>query len=284
MPRRPIWLWPNLLSLDAPLVALAWFWIFKQAWLVKYHQPALPWLLAVVVWCVYVADRLIDERMAAMGSHERMPRHEFHGRWRKPFTWALMFGTLASMGLLLIQPRGLWTHGAFVAVLVVGYFTMAFLESGRGISYSKNLLAGLSFGYGTAVGVHFYKQDALVKLFGSSEVIAFGVLCALNITAINYWEHSRHAKDPEEKASYELVVSLFLILLVGFCFFMALRVSSWGDQGRKAFFTAIMISAASLQVINKVRGRFSLDALRVLADLAMLLPVPVFYAMIKMAE
>ncbi|MFP6855933.1 MAG: hypothetical protein VCA73_01570, partial [Roseibacillus sp.] len=53
---------------------------------------------------------------------------------------------------------------------------------------------------------------------------------------------------------------------------------------QKAFFIAIMVSAAALQVINRMRSRFSLDALRVLADVAMLLPLPLFYAMVKAAD
>lgn len=30
--RAPWWLWPNLLSLDAPVVAVAWAWMFSKAW------------------------------------------------------------------------------------------------------------------------------------------------------------------------------------------------------------------------------------------------------------
>ncbi|NIP98383.1 MAG: hypothetical protein GWO24_35210, partial [Akkermansiaceae bacterium] len=70
----------------APLVAVAWFWVFKQVWLVKYHQPTLPWLLALVVWCIYVGDRLLDERMARVGTLADTPRHEFHRRWRRALT------------------------------------------------------------------------------------------------------------------------------------------------------------------------------------------------------
>ena len=75
------------------------------------------------------------------------------------------------------------------------------------------------------------------------------------------------------------------LLLLGFSFFMAVRVSSWGDDGRKAFFIAIMISAAVLQVINRVLPEHvpkHADALRqlreryegCLSDLIAELPVP----------
>lgn len=283
MARRPVWLWPNLLSLDAPLVAVAWFWVFKQVWLVKYHQPTLPWFLAVVVWCVYVADRLLDERMAQLGSRRETPRHEFHRRWRRPLTVGLLIGIIASMGLLLIQPRGLIMHGIVVLVPVGGYFLMAFQDSGRGVSYLKNALAGLAFAYGTAVGVHLHSRESadLRHLLMAKEVIAFAILCFLNMTAIDHWEESRKEKDPDVKQQYETLLTLMLILLATFTLLLAVRADGRGLEIQKAFFIAIMVAAAALQVINRMRSRFSLDALRVLADVAMLLPLPLFYFMTR---
>ena len=141
MARRPIWIGPNLLSLDAPLVAVAWFWVFKQLWLVKYHQPTLPWFLALVVWCIYVADRLIDERMAQMGAQRDTSRHQFHRQWRKPLTVGLLIGTLGSIGLLLVQARGLITHGIFVMVPVVALLLAAGLE---GLQLETHTLIGMT--------------------------------------------------------------------------------------------------------------------------------------------
>ena len=34
--RSPFWLLPNLLSIDAPLVAVAWMWMLAQALRVEY--------------------------------------------------------------------------------------------------------------------------------------------------------------------------------------------------------------------------------------------------------
>jgi len=283
MARRPVWLWPNLLSLDAPLVALAWFWIFKKTWLIRYYHDLLPWLLAVVVWCVCVADRLLAERMAVMGSRHQTPRHAFHGRWRAPFSVLLVAGILAAVVMVLYQPIGLWKNAAFIVLLVAGYFAMAFLESGGGVSYTKHILAGLAFGYGATVGLHFYGPDSsdIRSFIGSREVIAFSVLCILNITAIDHWEQSRRTRDTGEKEAYETLLALLLIVLAGFSLFLA---AFRADAYRRHFFYAIMIAAGSLQLINHYRSRFSLDALRVLADVAMLLPVPVFHLMVEFQQ
>jgi hypothetical protein len=147
------------------------------------------------------------------------------------------------------------------------------------------VLAGISFGFGTAVGVHLYSQEShILNLMGAPEVIAFAVLCILNMTAIDHWEESRKTQDPEQKEIYESTLTVLLILLAAFSLLMAVQAEKHTLNVQKAFFIAIMVSAAALQVINRMRSRFSLDALRVLADVAMLLPLPLFYAMVKAAD
>lgn len=284
MPRRPIWLWPNILSLDAPLVAVAWFCVFKEVWLVSYHQATLPWLLAVAVWCIYVADRLLDERRGLPGSNT--PRHEFHRKWRSALTIALGVGVLVALNLLAQQGRGLYANGFFLLLLVGFYFAVCFFDTGKGIAYFKNFIAGMCFGYGTAVGVHFYSRDgqSIHTLALAPEVIAFGMLCVVNMIAIDHWEASRRSDDEDEKQNYESVLTILLVLLAGFALVMAVRAEDYTLIVQKAFFISIMVAAAALQVINRMRSRFSLDALRVLADVAMLLPLPVFYAMVKFGD
>ncbi|NIP95898.1 MAG: hypothetical protein GWO24_21680, partial [Akkermansiaceae bacterium] len=55
---RPWYLWPNLLGLDAPLVAVLWCWFYAHV-----QGVALPGsiflLLAGAVWSIYTTDRLL---------------------------------------------------------------------------------------------------------------------------------------------------------------------------------------------------------------------------------
>ena len=80
-----------------------------------------------------------------------------------------------------------------------------------------------------------------------------------------------------EREASETLLTLLLILLAGFSLVLA---AFWADAYRRPFFYAVMVAAGSLQLLNRGREQFSLDALRVLADLAMLLPVPVYYLMV----
>lgn len=279
MARRPIWLWPNLLSLDAPIVALAWFWMFKQVWLVKYHQPTLPWFLFIVVWCIYVADRLMDARMVQLGGGRDTPRHEFHRRFRGPLKIALAVGSGTGVYLLANQAVGLHAHGLFILVPVVTYFAVSFYDSGR-VSYFKNILAGVAFGYGTAVGVHFHSREGTIQnLLVAPEAIVFVSLCVLNMIAIDHWQAADESEDEEKNELNRNILLALLLLLVVFCYFMAARSGDYYLKTQNIFYLSVLVGAGSLAVLSIARSIYSIsmNALRVLADVAMLLPVPFFY-------
>lgn len=273
MDRRPAWLWPNLLSLDAPLVAVAWLWMFSKAWRVASFPSSLYWLVAVMVWAIYTVDRLLDGQVAGTAASNQSARHLFHARFRRLLWTGVVVAAVASLVLLGLLPTGLWFHGAFVLIFVVFYFVLVFLQEEEGVSYLKNVLAGLAFAYGTAVGVHFYRPDSnLLYFLFSREVLVFAVLCILNITAIDLWVAGRRSRDPEVERSFELLISLLLLILFLGSFFLA----GQADQFSKPFFIAVMIAAGSLYAVNKVGNRISGEAQRVLADVAMLLPLPLF--------
>ena len=49
------------------------------------------------------------------------------------------------------------------------------------------------------------------------------------------------------------------------------------ETTRRPFYYAVLIATALLFVLNRQRARFSMDALRVLADVALIAPFPVFW-------
>ena len=55
------WQAANLLSLDAPVVALAWQALLAQV-TGTMLMPAGRWALGLTVWAIYLADRLLDVR------------------------------------------------------------------------------------------------------------------------------------------------------------------------------------------------------------------------------
>jgi hypothetical protein len=118
----------------------------------------------------------------------------------------------------------------------------------------------------------------IVIFFHCREVWVFGLLCMMNITAIDLWEKADASQDEEIAYGHEVTLAFGLIILAGGCLLFAL---SYADQYSRPFFYAVMVGAALLQVINHFRERFSTIKLRVLADVALLVPLPIFWLITK---
>ncbi len=171
--------------------------------------------------------------------------------------------------------------------------------------YGKNFLAGMIFAMGIGIPVnaanaqllvtdlkdvvYAYQNTGMVDAawnFGRMvvstmvvifylcrEVWVFGLLCMMNITAIDLWEKADVSGDEAYVLRQEQTLTLGLIVLAGGALVFA---AMYADQYSKPFFYAVMVAAASLQIINHYRDRFSAQSLRVLADAALLVPVPIF--------
>ncbi len=275
--RKPLWLYPNLLSLDAPLVAVAWLHVFAQTWRLGYHPWEAYVTLALAVWAIYVADRLLDVSLLGGPGGKLEARHQFHNRHRKLFGIAVIAALLVAVVLVVTKmPMTIYRHLLLGGVLVAGFFGLSMLSSQDSdeVPHSKNILAGVTFAFGTAMTAHLYRWEyGVYELLVSREFLSFAVLCVLNISAIDLWEHAARSSDLETKASDELALTLPLTLLGAFALASALR-----DMTTRPFFYAILTGAALLYVLNRSRSRFSLDALRVLADVSLLVPILVFWA------
>lgn len=279
--RKPIWLYPNLLSLDAPLVAVAWLYIFAETWRVVYLPTSAYISLALVVWVIYVADRLLDAAAGSNASGRFEARHLFHRKHRSVFR---LLAVAAGLVALVLVVTGLATkiygYALFGGLMVAGFFTLSVFSNhgADDIPHTKNVIAGFSFAYGTSMLAFAYTGFEGSRLLKSPELICFAVLCILNISAIDLWEHASRSADLEVKATDELALSLPLTGLGAAALFYALKDP---DLTTRPFFYAILTGAALLQILNRSRSKYSPQALRVLADVALLAPVLVFLAASK---
>ena len=302
--QNPPWLLPNLLSIDAPLVAVAWMWMLARALRVEYIQTAAWIVLPTSIWCVYVLDRLIDG-WRHPEVRKSSPRHLFHWRWR----WVLLTAALIAGGVsiyyaMFVLSRSIFSAGLVAALLCGLYFGLALIDRGE-VPYVKNLLAGMIFAMGIGIPVnaanatllvtdlndviyafkHTGPVDAawnfgrmvlstiIVIFFHCREVWVFGLLCMMNITAIDLWEKADASQDENTAYRHEQTLTMGLIILAGGSLVFA---AMYADEYSKPFFYAVMVAAATLQIINHYRDRFSINSLRVLADAALLVPIPIF--------
>jgi hypothetical protein len=274
--RKPFWLIPNLLSLDAPLVAMSWLYVFAKTWRVNY----LPWAayvsLGLVVWIIYASDRLLDSTMHDGSSNALAARHNFHRKHQRKFLFLIVLAALTALVMVITQLSStIYSYAMIGGVMVIGFFILSAFTTKEPdeLPYAKNILAGASFAYGTAMIAYDYTSFEMKEFIYSKELICFALLCILNISAIDLWEHADATSDVEVKAVDELALTFPLTLLGAASIFFAARDESFATR---PFFYAVLTGAALLQILNRARNRFSMNSLRVLADVAMLVPVLVF--------
>lgn len=219
-------------------------------------------------------------------------------------TGALIVGGVCIYYAMFVLSRSVFSAGLVTALICGVYFALVFFQTG-GVPYVKNLLAGMIFAMGVGIPInaanatllvtdlndiiyaynHTGVIDALWNLgkmvvstilvifYECREVWVFGLLCMMNITAIDLWEKAAESQDEEISYNNEQTLTLGLIILAGGSLVYA---ATSADQYSKPFFYAVMVAAAVLQVINHYRERFSINSLRVMADAALLVPVPIF--------
>lgn len=275
--RKPLWLLPNLLSLDAPLVAMAWLYVFSKTWRLGYHPWEAYASLGLAVWVIYAADRLLDASLSMLPADQLEPRHRFHVQHRRFFWMALTVALIVALVLVITKmPMAIYKHLLLGGVLVAGFFGLSMLSSQdpQEVPYTKNIMAGVTFAFGTAMMAHIYRSEfSIYEMLASREFLCFAVLCILNISAIDLWEHASRSPDLEIKASDELSLTLPLTVLGAAALGYAVLDQ---EQASRPFFYAILTGAGLLHVLNRQRGRFRMDTLRVLADVVLLVPVLVF--------
>jgi hypothetical protein len=302
--RPPFWLLPNLVSLDAPIVAISWLWMFRKTWRAEYLPGAAYLALGLAVWSIYIFDRLFDASLRAGTPELLQDRHRFHIRHKKAFVAAGTAAGLAAVVTVLVAlPVQLLTYILFGGVLVVGFFAVSLFSDYREeeIPYLKNILAGAAFAYGTAMIAHVYLPGMdgftgirFVDVLLTREAACFAVLCIMNITAIDLWERSQRNHDDELQASNTIALTLPLTLLGAMALLFAVQadkeimrpaeIPEGGyDQAIiiRAFYYGVLVSTGLLLALNHQREKFPVRSLRALVDLALLVAVAVFAVLIR---
>lgn len=244
---RPWWLWPNLLSLDAPAVAVVW-----QLFLAAEANVDVPLAAAVVlglvVWGVYLADRSLDAVRGCADSD----RHRFAAKHPSlqiglGGTAFLAAGILALIGL----PQRYLAVGATVAT-VTGAYLLAVHTSRHWLGAgAKELSVGVVFAAGVSVPL---AAEAGSPHFWLPVIVAFAGLCALNCLLIARWE------EPAVTAPR------WAFALAGLAVCAALAAPP-------DVILAVALSAAALTLLHFGRRAVSVRAARVLADVALLSPL-----------
>jgi hypothetical protein len=265
-------MYPNLLSLDAPLVAVTWMFVFKKVWDVSYIESWAVVVLALVVWAIYASDRLLDQYLHK--EHNDSPRHQFHKRHQRWFKMGISIALICSLVLSLFFLQWSIILSAIAPALAAsGFFLLSiFSPPKQGVSHAKNLFAGFAFAWGVGAGlIGLIPQLHFLQMLFSAEILCFGMLCVINITAIDLWVIKSGGTDPDVD---EWSLTLPLTVLAAFAI-LYMRFRS--HDLNKPFYEAILVAAGLMYVINRIRHKFSADLLRVLADVVLLFAAFVYW-------
>jgi hypothetical protein len=282
--------WLNLVCLDAPLVAIAWLWLFARSFGVP-RQIGNAVALFLTAWLIYLADRFADAFTLKPGP-PRSLRQQFCLRHRE--IWIATLALVAGFDAYVI-----WRTTAvqtFLVGAVVGVVAVVYLVANHPLGLiwrslpAKEMVIGILFAAGTVVAL--LPRPVLTPALAIA-VATFAALCSLNCISIAAWECDLDRAQGKvsiatlHPAIIERVAQLCLVLAAG-ALILALLFRS-----NAAFFVCISASALLLGFLNASwgfkEGRFSnrprrrnrginrrslgRDERTALADLVLLTPV-----------
>jgi hypothetical protein len=256
----PFWLWPNLLSLDAPIVAVLWqsFLAFRFAVPLR---AASQLALGLTVWAIYLLDRLLDARKRP--ASDEPARHRFYRRhWN---AMAALFGVVLGADAIVTLGwlRAAMLRDGLIALAGVLVYLTAFHTAPQWLKAPKEIAAAVLFTTGTFL-------TTWVRLPCPSlacAALAFFVLCLANMVAIEAWEW-REDSGPSlsPHPSTRWLASKYL-------WWVTAAVVACAIAGRNPWYASIALSASACVALFLFGRRISIEARRALVDGVLLSPI-----------
>lgn len=268
--RTPWWMWPNLVGLDAPLVAVIWLAAFTRAFeapVVSTHYV----VLFFAVWCLYTADRLIDVFRIKAGDPSpglRTRRHAFMMRHRRLFAALFFFVGFVGAVLTITQLQRPVVGAGLIVMVGAFAYAMSFvapLGSKKPLP-GKEIAGGLLFAAGTTVPVF---ADYSGELPVIPAFVLYAALCGLNLLLIA----SKEGDLPAGPRFGAFLIVLGVGLAGTAIGFAILGTTVETAPFLRPLYAMVALSSAALVILQAYRRSASHDAFRVFADVALLVPV-----------
>lgn len=250
--RNPIryWQWPNVLGLDAALVAVLWQGALASALGIPLDGAA-QLVLGLSVWLSYSADRLFDVARRQPDSLLSL-RHRFAKRQRVRL-WRIWVGVLAVNLLAATQlSPGQLKNGAWLLAVCLLYTALNQKFARR--FFPKEVCVGLIFSTGVVV---FLPQPPLTF------VALFAYLCLVNCLIIGAKESAIDARLRVRSLASTLHRP-YPGILVAAGVVMTLVLET-------ALSTALVLSFVALGIVRALHKRLPVETFRVAADAVLLL-------------
>jgi hypothetical protein len=281
--RSPVALW-HLLSLDAPTVAVLWTWFIARANHI-YLPTSSILAMAVAVWMLYAADRIMDARLIdASPLDTRFPheedleaRHYFHHQHRTAFLAGILLASFALAVLLpRLEPAALHLY-LILGGLLAGYFILIHAVPPAPAKKAahrlpKEIAVGIFFASAIFIPTIARRPDLRLTLLPAA--ILFAALCSLNCLFIYAWEHPHpNPRHPAHAATRLALRHLSLLEISIPMVTAALICLPKINQAPWSIPTACALSAALLLLLHHRHRDIAPITLRAAADLALLTPL-----------
>lgn len=256
---RPHHLLSNL-CLDAPLIALGWSLLLGTSSAAAPSSRSIA--LFLVVWSIYLADRLLDvARRPVPGTR----RHLWAARHRHWLAALLALTSVTTVSLAPHLDRALWTRGGLLAGAVLVYFAVFRRWRFRSPRLpSKEIVIGLVF----ALGIALASGLTMEKL--AWPVAAMGFLFTGNCLLIARAERGIDV-DLDPAAFYAGTGRAHPLPEV--CFIGTLVVAGLGFTKLEAFFAAtLLLAAAASFAIARAETRGRVREVQLAADGVLMIP------------
>ena len=275
--RRPL-IWLNIWCLDAPLVAIAWQWLFARSFNVTLPGASRE-ALFLTAWFIYLVDRFADS-ISLTFNVPKSARQEFCSRHR--FVWLLLMSAVVALDSMVILSRLDSTtlrHGMILGAVAIGYLGInnAFSSLWETVPL-KEIAIGLLFSAGTLLAVAPHVSIAR-PAFGLAAFL-FASVCSLNCISIAVRERDLDLSQQKHsiatrwsrthllnRSSALRVVSA--ILAVGCVVLAIVDRRSW-QLALCMGFSAVLLSTLDLLLVGR-------DEQTALADLVLLTPVSLIF-------
>jgi hypothetical protein len=255
----PVWLWPNLLSLDAPVVAVLWQGFLAYRFSLPL-QLAARFVLGLTVWSIYLIDRLLDARNPP--ALDEPARHRYYREHSRLMTalLALVVASDASIAIFWLRPAVL--RDGLIPLAGVLIYLAAFHMWNESTKIPKEIAVAVLFTAGTFLTAWTMLPSARLAW----PAAAFFLLCLANMVAIKAWEFDESAPSRNLHPITRWLARTYL-----------LWVPAGGAvcviAGRNPWYTSIALSAVACVLLFWFGRRFSMEARRALVDGVLLTPL-----------
>ena len=235
--------WLNLLCLDAPIVAVAWQWLFARTFGAELDF-SLRALLFLTAWLIYLADRFADTIKlppnAPISLRHQFCRDHIIGWW---VAIVIAFVVDLSLALRTLDLQMFLLGGTLAALCALYLFVNHSLGGKWRPLPMKEKAIGILFAAGTTLGV-VGELPGLTISFGVA-VLLFAILCTYNCLSIAAWE--RELDLAQGKATFmtgwpiaaralKTIGYGLCLAAIGFALFWHFALPLWLCLGGSAFF------------------------------------------------